>query len=126
MTSHEQSTAEKPSATTTRPSQQIRNPFPTPHNPDPDASFHQQPETWHFNGHRKASTPATEVGEIPTHTSVDDQKMYEQIMRETKDMSTEQVKEYLSKRPYIDGQKIMRGRKGDGYLALTGAFSGTM
>jgi hypothetical protein len=41
-------------------------------------------------------------------------------------MSTEQVKEYLSKRPYIDGEKIMKGRKGDGYLGLTGALSGTM
>ena len=119
MSSHEQSTTEQPS-------QQFRNPFPTPHNPDPDASFHQQPETWHFNGHRKASTPATEVGEIPRHTSVDDQKMYEEILRETKDMSTEQVKEYLSKRPYIDGDRIMKGRKGDGYLALTGAMAGTM
>jgi hypothetical protein len=119
MTSHQQSTTEQPSL-------QFRNPFPTPHNPDPDASFHHQPETWHFSGHRKASAPATEVGEIPRHTSVDDQKMYEEIMIETKDMSTEQVKEYLSKRPYIDGEKIMKGRKGDGYLGLTGALSGTM
>ena len=117
MTSQQQSTTEQPS-------QQFRNPFPTPH--DPDASFHQQPETWHFNGHRKASTPATDVGEIPRHTSVDDQKTYEEIMRETKDMSAEQLKEYLSKRPHVDGNRIMKGRKGDGYLGLTGAMSGTM
>jgi hypothetical protein len=126
MTSHQQSTTEQPFATIIQPSQQSRKPFPTPHNPDPDASFHQQPETWHFSGHRKASTPATDVGEIPSHTSVDDQKMYEEVMRETKDMSAEQVKEYLSKQPYIDGEKIMKGREGEGYLGLTGALSGTM
>jgi hypothetical protein len=126
MTSHQQSTTEQPFTTVIQPSQQSRKPFPTAHNHDPDASFHQQPETWHFSGHRKASTPATEVGEIPSHTSVDDQKMYEEVMRETKDMSAEQVKEYLSKQPYIDGEKVMKGREGEGYLALTGAFSGTM
>ena len=119
MTSQQQSTTEQPS-------QQFRNPFPTPHNPDPDASFHGEPETWHFTGHRKASVAATEVGEIPRHTSIDDQKMYEEIMMETKDMTPEQLKEYLSKRPFIDGNRIMKGRKGDGYLALTGAFKGTM
>jgi hypothetical protein len=119
MTSQQQSTTEQPS-------EQFRNPFPTPHNPDPDASFHQQPENWHFTGHRKASTPATDVGEIPRHTSVDDQKLYEEILKETKDMTPEQVKEYLSKRPHIDGDRIMKGRKGDGYLGLTGAMSGTM
>jgi hypothetical protein len=69
---------------------------------------------------------ATEVGEIPRHTSVDDQKMYEEVMRETKDMNTEQVKEYLSKRPYIDGERIMKGREGEGYLGLTGALAGTI
>ena len=126
MTSNQQSTTEQPSTTTTQPSQQFRTPFPTPHNPDPDASFHHQPEHWHFNGHRKASLPAADVGDIPSHTSADDRKLYEAIMKETQGMSTEQLKEYLSKRPHIDGDKIMRGRKGDGYLALTGAFSGTM
>jgi hypothetical protein len=119
MTSQQQSTTEQPS-------EQFRNPFPTPHNPDPDASFHQQPENWHFSGHRKASTPATDVGEIPRHTSVDDQKLYEEILKETKDMTTEQLKEYLNKRPHIDGDRIMNGRQGDGYLGLTGAMSGTM
>jgi hypothetical protein len=126
MTSYQKSTTKQPFTTIIQPSQQSRNPFPTPRNPDPDASFHQQPETWHFSGHRKAATLATEVGEIPRHTSVDDQKMYEEVMRETKDMSAEQVKEYLSKRPYIDGQKIMKGREGEGYLGHTGALSGTM
>jgi|SRR5947209_18866378 len=119
MTSQQQSTTEQPS-------HQFRSPFPEPHNPDPDASFHQPPETWHFSGHRKASTPATDVGEIPRHTSIDDQKLYEEIMKETKDMTPEQVKEYLSTRPHIDGNKIMRGREGDGYLGLTGARSGAM
>jgi hypothetical protein len=124
MTSHQQSTVDQPSTTTTQPAQQFRNPFPTLHNPD--ESFHQQPEAWHFSGRRKASTPATDVGETPRHTTVDDQKTYEEIMRDTKDMTPEQVKEYLKARPQIDGDKIMRGRKGDGYLGLTGALSGTM
>ena len=125
MTSHQQSAEEQ--QTNSNNAQQLRNPFPTStHNSDPDAGFHHEPETWHFDGHRKASMSATEIGETPRHTSVDDQQLFEKVMKETKGMSQEQVKEYLSKRPHIDGAKIMRGREGDGYLGLTGAFSGTM
>ena len=104
------------------------NPIPasTLHANDPDASFHQQPEKWHFNGHRTASTPASDVGEHASHTSRDDQQDYEQIEKETKGMNSEQVRAYLNKRPHIDGDRIMRGRKNDGYMGLTGAMSGTM
>jgi hypothetical protein len=120
MTSQQQSSQERASSqptqtpqATSNMHQQFRNPFSTSGaSPDPDASFHHEPETWHFNGHRKASVPATDVGEQPRHTSVDDQELFETLMKETKGMSEEQVKEYLSKRPQIDGAKIMRGKIG--------------
>ena len=127
MTSKRQSTNEEISTSAPPPSQQFRNPFPTStRSHDPDAIFHHESEKWHFSGHRKASAPATDVVENARHTSEDDQRMYEEIMRDTKDLNQEQVREYLKKRPSIDGARIIRGRKGDGYLGLTGPFSGTM
>ena len=50
--------------------------------------------------------------------------MFAQLMEKTEGMTSDQVKEYLKTQPHMDGKKIMHGEKG--YMALTGAFSGTM
>jgi len=94
---------------------------------DPDAEFHHAEERWKFKlKNRKASAPASDVGEYPRATSVGDRSAFLELMEKTKGMSPEQVAEFLRTRDRVDGEKIMNGRKGDGYQMLAGAFMGTM
>jgi len=94
---------------------------------DPDAEFHHAEERWKFKlKNRKASAPASDVGEYARATSVGDRSAFLELMEKTKGMSPEQVAEFLRTRDRVDGEKIMNGRKGDGYQMLAGAFMGTM
>jgi len=94
---------------------------------DPDAEFDNAPEGWKFKlKNRKASAPATDVGEYARATSVDEQGSFAELMEETRSMTPEQVADFLRKRNRVDGEKIMNGREGSGYQMLAGPFSGTM
>jgi hypothetical protein len=94
---------------------------------DPDAEFHHAPEHWNFKlKHRNASAPASDVGEHARATSIDDRESFAELMEETRDMTQEQVADFLKKKSRVDGEKIMNGKKGSGYQMLAGAFSGTM
>jgi hypothetical protein len=94
---------------------------------DPDAEFHHVEERWKFKlKNRKASAPASDVGEYPRATSADDRSIFMELMEKTKGMSPEQVAEFLRARDRVDGERIMNGRKGDGYQMLAGPFMGTM
>lgn len=94
---------------------------------DPDAEFHHAEEKWKFKlKNRKASAPATEVGEYPRATSGDDRSNFAELMEKTQGMTPEQVAAFLRARDRVDGEKIMNGRKGSGYLMMAGAFMGTM
>jgi hypothetical protein len=94
---------------------------------DPDAEFHHVEERWKFKlKNRKASAPASDVGEYPRATSADDRSTFMELMEKTRGMSPEQVAEFLRARDRVDGERIMNGRKGDGYQMLAGPFMGTM
>jgi hypothetical protein len=94
---------------------------------DPDAEFHHVEERWKFKlKNRKASAPATDVGEYARATSADDRSIFMELMEKTRGMSPEQVAEFLRARDRVDGEKIMNGRKGEGYQMLAGPFMGTM
>ena len=94
---------------------------------DPDAEFHHVEERWKFKlKNRKASAPASDVGEYARATSADDRSIFMELMEKTKGMSPEQVAEFLRARDRVDGERIMNGRKGDGYQMLAGPFMGTM
>ena len=94
---------------------------------DPDAEFHHAEERWKFRlRDRKASAPATDVGEQARATSVEDRGSFAELMEKTRGMSPEQVRELLRKKDKVDGEKIMNGRKGSGYQMMAGAFMGTM
>jgi hypothetical protein len=94
---------------------------------DPDAEFHHVEERWKFKlKNRKASAPASDVGEYPRATSADDRSRFMELMEKTRGMTPEQVAEFLKARDRVDGEKIMNGRKGDGYQMLAGPFMGTM
>jgi hypothetical protein len=94
---------------------------------DPDAEFHHSEERWKFKlKNRKASAPATDVGEYARATSAEDRSTFMELMEKTRGMSPEQVAEFLRTRDRVDGERIMNGRKGDGYQMLAGPFMGTM
>jgi len=94
---------------------------------DPDAEFHHVEERWKFKlKNRKASAPATDVGEYARATSAEDRSTFLELMEKTKGMSPEQVAEFLRTRDRVDGERIMNGRRGDGYQMLAGPFMGTM
>jgi hypothetical protein len=94
---------------------------------DPDAEFHHVEERWRFKfKNRKASAPASDVGEYARATSADDRSTFLELMEKTRGMSPEQVAEFLRARDRVDGERIMNGRKGDGYQMLAGPFMGTM
>src|SRR5271155_5008606 len=94
---------------------------------DPDAEFHHAEERWKFKlKNRKASAPASDVGEYARATSADDRSTFMELMEKTRGMSPEQVAEFLRTRDRVDGERIMNGRKGDGYQMLAGPFMGTM
>jgi hypothetical protein len=94
---------------------------------DPDAEFDHPPEGWKFKlKDRKASAPATDVGEHARATSVDERGSFNELMEKTKGMTPEQVADFLRTKARVDGEKIMNGRKGSGYQMMAGAFSGTM
>jgi hypothetical protein len=94
---------------------------------DPDAEFNNAPESWKFKlKNRKASAPATDVGEYARATSADEQGSFAELMEKTRSMTPEQVANFLRTRDRVDGEKIMNGREGSGYQMLAGPFSGTM
>ena len=94
---------------------------------DPDAEFDHPPEGWKFKlKNRKASAPATDVGEYARASTTDERDSFAELMEETKGMTPEQVADWLRKRKRVDGEKIMNGREGSGYQVMAGAFSGTM
>jgi hypothetical protein len=94
---------------------------------DPDAEFHHVEERWKFKlKNRKASAPASNVGEYARATSAEDRSIFMELMEKTRGMSPEQVTEFLRARDRVDGERIMNGRKGDGYQMLAGPFMGTM
>jgi hypothetical protein len=94
---------------------------------DPDAEFHHVEERWKFKlKNRRASAPASDVGEYARATSADDRSIFMELMEKTRGMSPEQVAEFLRARDRVDGEKIMNGRKGEGYQMLAGPFMGTM
>jgi hypothetical protein len=94
---------------------------------DPDAEFHHAEERWKFKlKNRKASAPASDVGEYARATSAEDRSTFMELMEKTRGMSPEQVAEFLRARDRVDGERIMNGRKGDGYQMLAGPFMGTM
>lgn len=94
---------------------------------DPDAEFHHAEEKWKFKlKNRKASAPATEVGEDPRATTIGDRSNFAELMEKTQGMTPEQVAAFLRAQERVDGEKIMNGRKGSGYQMLAGPFMGTM
>jgi hypothetical protein len=94
---------------------------------DPDAEFHHSAERWEFKlKDRKASAPASDVGVHARATSLDDRNAFAELMEKKRGMTPEQVAEFLRARDKVDGEKIMNGRKGDGYQMLAGPFMGTM
>lgn len=94
---------------------------------DPDAEFDSASEGWKFKlKNRKASAPATDVGEYARATTVHERGSFAELMEKTKGMTPEQVADVLKTRERVDGEKIMNGRKGYGYQMMAGAFSGTM
>lgn len=83
-------------------------------------------EKWKFSGHRKASAAASDVGEIPSHTTAEERQLYVELKEKTKGMTPEQVREYCKDYPHVDLDKLMQELDNDGYLAMTGAKSGMM
>src|ERR1700735_3288634 len=77
---------------------------------DPDAEFHHVEERWKFKlKNRRASAPASGVGEYPRATSADDRSRFMELMEKTRGMTPEQVAEFLKARDRVDGEKIMNG-----------------
>ena len=58
--------------------------------------------------------------------TVDERAAFADIMAQTRGMTADQVRAFLSQRDRVDGEKIMDGRKGSGYQMMAGVFGGTM
>lgn len=96
------------------------NPFATPdaadditlanHDPapyDPDAEFHDVADRWTFKlKQRNASAPASDVGEHPHATSLAERSTFAELMHQTRDMTPDQVRDFLKAKDKVDGEKI--------------------
>lgn len=99
---------------------------PSKHAPPHQDTSTNPEEKWKFSGHRRASASASDVGEIPSHTTADERQLYVELKEKTKGMTPEQVREYCKNYPHVDLDKLMQELDNDGYLAMTGAKSGVV